>query len=186
MKLIFEFNTDAFDLSASHLARILLDIQHLAIVSIALAKETLEVDEIVFNPYFQSYKRMIETTGEDLKEAELTILSIKKESPLIVEAALKKLSDIAKKSTKEVFLFIINKILFVDLEREKRSLENQKLREEIIEKRINNASQVLNLAQKVPNNILREQLIASLTSSIMPFETEHPPIKSITIVDDKE
>jgi hypothetical protein len=184
MRILFEFDTENYDLTASHMARILLDIQHLAIVCVSLAKESFERDDVVFNEYLRHYKGMVEARIDDLDDSEVSIVRLKMESPLEVEVVLKKLAKAAVKPVADAFRFIINKIFFVDLEREKKSLENALMREEITQRKIKNASQALNLAKKIPNSHLREQFIESLTSSVMPFEVEHPPLKSVKVIEE--
>ena len=186
MKLLFEFDIDGFDLSAVQLARILLDIQHLAIVNRALEEDHLEPDDIVFDEYKRKYKWLIEATDEELGAAELTIVRIKMESPLSVVLQLKKLPQSAQKALVKSYRYVINHLLFVDLEREKRGVEIQLMREQVLEKRIKNASSALNLVKKIPDEHLREEFIDSLRSSILPFGTEHPQIKSVKLITDND
>ncbi len=189
MRIVFEFDTENYDLTASHLARILLDIQHLAIVCVALAKGSFQRDDVVFDEFLQHYKFMVEARIDDLDDTEVSIIRIKKESPMEVEIALKKLAKVVTKNAGAMFRFVRDRIFFIDLEREKRSRENDKIllenalmREEVALKKIKNASEGLDLALKIPDPNLREQLIKALTSSVIPFELDHPPLKSIKVI----
>lgn len=186
MKITFEFDTDDLQLDAVHLARIVLDIQHLAIVTRALAEDELNADHSVFNEYKRKYKWLIEATGGELGDAELTTVSLRMESPLFIEFKTKKFAKSVQKAFAKTFRYIINHLLFVDLEREKRSVEIQLIREQVLEQRIKNATSALNFAKKIPDKELREELIDSLRSSIWPFEIEHPPIKSIKLIEDSD
>lgn len=107
------------------------------------------------------------------------------ESPLFIELETKKFAEKVQKAFARTFRYIISHLLFVDLEREKRSVEIQLIREQVLEKRIKTAASALNLAKKIPDEQLREEFIDSLRSSIWPFETEHPPIKSVKLIEDK-
>jgi hypothetical protein len=186
MRITFEFDTDDLDLDAVHLARIMLDIQHLVIVIRALAEDRLGADHIVFDEYKRKYKWLIEATGRDLGDAELTTVSLRMESPLFVEFKTKKFAESVQRAFVRVFRYIINHFLFIDLEREKRKVEIQLIREQVLEKRIKTATSALNLAKKVPDERLREELIDSLRGSIWPFEIDHPPIKSINLIEDSD
>jgi uncharacterized protein YnzC (UPF0291/DUF896 family) len=185
MKILIEFGTDGFELHPVNLARLLLDIQHLAIVTRALAEDNLKANDIVFDPYKRKYKWLIEATEEELGMAELTVVHIRMDSPLLVELQLKKLSKSAQKAFTKSYQYIINHLLYNDLEREKRSVEILMMREQVLEKRLKNASSALNLVKKIPDEQLREEFIDSLRSSVLPFGTEHPPIKTIKLIGEK-
>ncbi len=160
----------------------------MAIVSYALAADRLRSGDIVSDPYKRKYKWLIEATGEDedLDDAVLTIIRIRMESPLLIELASKKLVQRIQQAFAQSFRYIINHLLFIDLEREKRSVEIQMMREQVLEQRIKNASSALNLVKKIPNKQLREEFIDSLRSSVFPFAIEHPPIKSIQLIEDAD
>jgi hypothetical protein len=186
MRITFEFDTDDLQIDAIQLARIMLDIQHLAIVIHALAEDKLNAGHIVFDEYKRKYKWLIEATDGELGDAELTTVGLRMESPLFVEFKTKKFAESVQKAFARIFRYVINRLLFVDLEREKRSVEIQLIREQVLEKRIKSAASALNLAKKVPDERLREELIDSLRSSIWPFEIEHPPIKSVRLIEESD
>jgi hypothetical protein len=183
MRITFEFDSDNLQLSATHVARIMLDIQHLAIVARALAEDKLNADHIVFDEYKREYKWLIEATGEELGDAQLTTVRLRMESPLFIELETKRFAEKVQKAFVRTFRYIVNHLLFVDLEREKRSVQIQLIREQVLEKRIRTAASALNLAKKIPDEQLREEFIDSLRGSIWPFETEHPPIKSVKLLE---
>ena len=56
----------------------------------------------------------------------------------------------------------------------------------MLEKRIKSVASALNLAKKTSDDRLREELIDSLRASIWPFEIEHPPIKSVNLIEDRD
>lgn len=184
MRLFFEFETEDSDLHPINLARMLLDIQHLVIVLRALSKDQLQPDDIVFDPYKQKYKWMIEATGDDIGDAELTINRITKESPFSILLKVKELPERATKAFVQAYRYITN-LLLIDLEREKRSVEILLMREQVLGKRIETVSAALDLVKKFPDEQLRREFIENLKSSVLPFVTEHPPIKSVTLITDK-
>lgn len=181
MRILIEFDTDGIDLNPISFARLMLDIQHLAIVTRALAEDKFQSDDIVFDWYRQKYSWMIEATEEDLGMAALSIVRISMGS-LLVELKPKKLAQGIQKAFARAFRYIVNHLLFVDLEREKRSVENQMKREEVLEKRIENMASAWKLIKKIPDPELRETFIVSLRSSVFPFTAEHPPIKSVKVI----
>src|SRR5437016_530799 len=136
MTLVFEFDTDRYELDSVHIARIFLDIQHLAIVTFALAGDKLDADHMVFDEYKRKLKNKV-----------VTIVRV-----------------------------VINNLFFIDLERERRTVAIQLMREQVLEQRIKNVSDALSLAKKIPNGHLREEYLESLRSSVLPFAIEHPPI----------
>ena len=183
MRITFEFDTDDSQLDAVHLSRIVLDIQHLAIVTRALAEDELTPDHIVFDEYKSEYKWLIEASGQ-LGDAELLTVRLRMESPLFFEFQTKKLAESVQKVFARAFRYIINHLLFVDLEREKRSVEIQLIREQVLEQRIKSAASAWNLVKRIPDERLREEFINSLRSSTWPFAIEHPPIKAIKLIED--
>ncbi|HEX8141309.1 MAG TPA: hypothetical protein VF553_01860 [Pyrinomonadaceae bacterium] len=182
MKISFEFNVNGFDLHPAHLARMLLDIQHLVIICAALAEAPLQGDNLVFDVNKQKYKKLIEATSDDLGEAELTVSRIKMESPLLIEVATK-LREGVKKHFATAFYYVRDNILFVDLKREEMAVGIEARREEVIEKRIKNAADALNLVEKIPDPQLRNEFVAGLSRTLLSFAIEHPPIKSVNLIE---
>jgi hypothetical protein len=185
MRILVEFDTENVELHAIEFARIMLDIQHLAIVVRALAEDRLHPNDIVFDPYKQKYQWMIEAAGPDIGMAELTIVNIT-EGSLLIELEPKKVARKIQKAFTRAFRYVINHFLFVDLERQKRSVEIQMMREQLLRKRIGNAAAALGLIKKIPDAQLREEFIDSLRSSVLPFLFEHPPIKSVKLIGDTD
>jgi hypothetical protein len=181
MRILIEFDTDGIELHPISYARMMLDIQHMAIVCRAIAEDRLRADDIVFDWYKRKYTWMIEATEEEIGMAELTITRIDMGS-LLVELTPKKLAKNMQKAFAGAFRYIANHLLFIDLEREKRSIENQLKREEVLEKRIENVAAALKLINKIPDEHLRDEFIESLRSSVLPFTTEHPPVKSVKLI----
>jgi len=184
MRIQFVFDTDNYELHAVSLARILLDIQHMAIVSFALAKEQLPIDDIVFDDYKQKYSWMIEAQEADLGGAALLVTSITMASPLKIELGSKNLTKGVKKAFIKTYRYITEHLLFTDLEREKRSVDIEWMREQVLEQRIKNFESALNLTKKIPDENMRQQYLESLRSSVYPFIAEHPPIKEVKLIDD--
>jgi len=183
IRLVFEFDTDMDELDSVHMARIFLDIQHLAIVTFALADKRLDAAHMVFDHYKRKYKWLVEAQAEDLGESQLTAVRIRLESPLIIEVAGKKLAQGLNSTVLPVIRYVVTNLLFIDLEREKRSVAIQLMREQVLEQRIKNASAALGLAKKIPSGDLREEYLESLRASVLPFALEHPPMKSIKIIE---
>jgi hypothetical protein len=172
-------------LEAVQFARLMLDIQHLCAMTAGLASLNS------LQPYLPSfeesssfkYSALIELPPHYFGYAGATVARIRQESPLIVELLVGVPKALAG-FFKENFETIYRRFFYGDLERAKRTLELENMREDIRGKRIKNLESVFDLAQKIPDARLRRQFLQNLDSSIVPFLTEHPPIRSVDLDDD--
>lgn len=183
MKISFEFDVTGFDLHATHLARILLDIQHLALICVLLAEDRPDGRSIFLEEYEQRFQGLVEATRDDLGAAELTVSRIKMESPLLIEV-LMKLREGAKKSFIKTFYYIRDTLLFVDLKREEMEVGIQALKEEVMTKRIENLTAALKLAEKIPDLKLRNKFVKRLSQTLLSFATEYPPLLSVELAEE--
>ena len=184
MRLSVTFDVGPPGLEATHLARLLLDLQHLAIITVASTRPSLGRADIVFDPYKQSSKWMAEATGEMIGDAAVTVSRITYQSPLGIELEFKKLPGRLAGRAAEILRSILNHVLFADLEREKRKVQIEDLREDVRRKRIANVASALDLMARIQDPVLRQQFITSLSSSLRPFEDEHPRMTDVTVVED--
>jgi hypothetical protein len=185
VRILLEFDTQGYELRVVAVARLLLDLQHVATMARALAVDRLQRDDIVFDWYFQKYSWMIEASSEDLGLGDLSLVRINSGS-LKIEVKPGKLVQGLQKAFAQSFSYIIKNILYVDLEREKRGLDNQLKREEVLRDRLENAAKAFQLIKKIPDEDLREQFIESLKSSVLPFAMEHPPLKSAKLIEEPD
>jgi hypothetical protein len=186
MKFSFEFDVAGFELHATHLARIALDIQYLALSCSVLVDDQPRNSRIIFDDHEQKYKKLVEATGEDLGAAELTVLRIKMESPLLIEVTAK-LKEGVKKAFIKKFNYIKDILFLVDLKRKEMDVGIQVRKEEVIAKRIENADALLELSKKIPDLTLRKEFVKGLSRTLLSFADEHPPLLSVELVEeDKE
>jgi hypothetical protein len=185
LRISIRFQNEDHDIEAVQLARLILDIQHLCAMTAGLgALNSLQPYLPAFQaPYFFKYSNVIELPPSYFEYATVTVLRIRQESPLSLELLIripKALAGFFKDNFKTIF----DRFFYGDLERARRGLELESVREDIRAKRIKNLESVFDLAQKIPDGHLREQFVESLDSSIKPFLTEHPPMKAVELTDD--
>jgi hypothetical protein len=182
MRVAMSFDVKRPGLSAPHLARLLLDIQHLAVNMVAIESVSrLSQDHMILDPYRQKYSVVIETKDSDFGDSLVIVDSINQQSPLWIGTLLK----IARSITGSVarnYKLIYERVLFGDLERKKRILELRLMDEDRVRKRIENCGLALDLARKIPPH-LQEAFIGSLTSSLLPFFKEHPLITRLDVTE---
>lgn len=186
LRVQFRFDVGEDGLDAPHLARLLLDLQHLAVVAVALSKDVILPSDVALDLRMASYKRMIEAQADDLGQAIATIAKIQQESPLRVELLFSKIPKALIRPAAATFKFMFERIFFGDVEREKREIANARAREEVLGARIENLAAALDVARKLPSRELREEFVRGLMSSIRPFEEEHPKIVEAKVLDDQE
>jgi hypothetical protein len=186
LRVLFRFDVGEYSLDAPHLARLLLDLQHLIAVAVALSKDVIPLDDVALDLSMASYKRMIEAQPEELGQATATIARIRQESPLLVELLLKKLPKALIRPAATTFKFIFDRIFFGDIERERRMLANAITREEILRVRVETLGVALDVARKLPGRESRDQFMRGVISSIRPFEEEHPKILEAKVLDEQE
>jgi len=190
IRVILQFDPEAPDIQAIPFARLLCDIQDLSlmVVILSLSEDVTRMDEILIgsiavDPVLQKYAAFIEMRAGAFGVAEVYLQRIEKHSPLIIEYLLK-LPSVLNGPFRKAFKFIYERVLYGDLQRQKRQLEVDSRRENLLRKRIDNLSAAFDLADKIQNPRLREQFLAGLEFSITPFETEHPQITSAEVHDD--
>jgi hypothetical protein len=186
LTLRFRFSPMIRYLEVPHFARLLLDLQHLAIMTIALAEEALPPNDIVFDSYRQKHESMVEAGSTILGYRVATVDRIIQESPLVIDLSLKQLPKALWRPVAGTFKFLVERVFFGDLEREKRALDNERLREEIRRAKIENLGAAFDIGAKIPDPQLREQFLSSLASSIRPFEEEHPKIVEAQVFEDEK
>lgn len=176
------------DLQSIRLARLLLDLQHLTVMVTTLASFQESVGagvlpvELALDDALWKYKTVIELPSDYFGPLTAFVDGISKQSPLTVDLLLKLPKALAT-AIKSNVQMILHRIFFGDLERTKLSLENDKLREEVIGKRLENLSSAFGLAQKILDPALRQQFERNLIGSMRPFWDEHPPVKSLDLKD---
>ena len=174
---------DSPGLEAPHLARLLLDIQHLMTVSVVLARPAVSVFDILAVTRITTYKAMAEASELELGDTTAVIDRIVQESPLQIGVQLKAIAGGLKDQTGKVLRFVFERVFFGDLQREKRGLENASLREDIRRKKIENLASTFDLAKKIPDRATREAFLESVMAAIRPFEEDHPPLKRANVTD---
>jgi len=186
LRVLFRFDVGEDSLDAPHLARLLLDLQHLVVVAVALSQDVIPPNDVALDLGMASYKRMVEAQADDLGQATATIARIRQESPLLVELLLNKLPKLLIRPATTTFRFIFDRIFFGDIERERRMLINAGTREEILRARVETLGAALDVARKLPNRELRDQFMNGVISSIRPFEEEHPKILEAKVLDEQD
>ena len=185
MKLKIAFDTDQQDLLATELARLLLDLQHLSIVAVYLPRPAYSPKDIIFDPFLLKYEKMFLADPYILGETAPAISRIHKDSPLEIELLFKKLNSKAVQSVSGAFRFLFERVLFGDLEREKRRIENEAAYQEVLRKKLELIADAYKLSKKMPPD-QQDQFMDSLRWAIEPFERRHPPIERYEIDDDDD
>ena len=128
---------------------------------------------------------MIEHDASFFGDTIVEVTRIRYESPLFIQTAMKVAKwagELAAKNVKSIG----ERFLYGDLERKRRELELDNLREDIRAKRIKNVEAAFDLAAKIPNPELRQRFAENLTNSIAPFITEHPPILELQAIAEED
>jgi hypothetical protein len=183
MHVMMEFDVESPGLSASHLARLLLDIQHLAVNMVAIEREwELPQNHLIRDPYRQKYSAVIETPDGDFGDSLVIVDAISQQSPLWIRSALKIPGAMASFVANN-YRLIYERVLFGDLERQKRIMELRLMNEDRLRKRIETSGLALDLLHKVPPH-LQDDYLRSLISSLLPFFNEHPVVTKLDIDED--
>lgn len=105
----------------------------------------------------------------DRLDIETGIVSIRQQSPLtfetVVRAPLRLVRRIAQNAR-----VLYERFYFFDVERQRRILDNESTREDIIRKRIQNLDSLYDLDQKIQDPYLREQVRRHLITSVLPLD----------------
>jgi hypothetical protein len=181
----FEFDTPPDGLEGTHLARLLLDLQHLLIVAIALGRPRIESSDPALDLWIRSYKGMAEATHVQLGDTTSLVAKIVQNSPLTIGLFLTEVSGALKERAGSVLRFIFDRIFFADLERERRQAKIEAEREEIRQKRIDTLAKTFDLVEKIGDPALRASFVEGLESAIRPFEEDHPRIRRAEVTDRK-
>ena len=183
MRLVFEFDTAGVCLNVTHLARILCDIQHLGIVAAMPGLYAFKSESVrrLLSPHVESYKGMVETGDKHLYPATLCISAISTTNPLTLELFYKTLPTELKERAGALIQSFIDRIIFLDYEKEKRNIQIQRMHADLIRKNIENLLLALEIAEKIPDENIRRDYIESLISAIYPFKEEHPFISKFEI-----
>lgn len=191
MRISITFDTTD-DLQAIHLARLLLDLQHLTVMvtALALLEEPAQAGmlpiEVAFDApddredSFWKYSSLIEHRDSPLGPLTAIVDKIHKESPMTIELLLK-LPKAIVSAIKNNSQTIYKRIFFHEEERTRLFLENELRREDLRKKRLENLSSAFKLAKTIPDPVLRKQFEQNLVASVRPFLDEHPPVKSLDI-----
>lgn len=182
----FEFVPTPRPLTAISFARLFCDLQHVSATMMALpVVGQIPQRDVMFRPRAWKYSFVIELSHGELGSYEVFIPRVKQTSPLWVEVLMKVPKEVASKVAK-AFRIAFQRVSYGDIEREKRLVEVDIMREERLKKRIENLAATYRLAQEIHDDEAREIFLQGLEFSLRPFFEEHPPIKKIkfSIVDD--
>jgi hypothetical protein len=187
LDLQLEFDVDDGHISATELARIILNVQRqtTALTLVATsemwydwAREGLFADpssqfHSVESATYQSFisERGAPLEGPEFLFARAEIVGIRMESPLTVRALLF-LPDWATKLVREALAFIYTRFYFGDLDRERKSLENDALRQQVIAQKIKNLEETLELERRFPGPWAKEIVRVHLLSSVLEFDPD--------------
>jgi len=186
LRISILFESQDHDIDAVQLARLILDIQHLCAMTAGVSSlNSLQPYLPAFQTsFFFKYSNVIELPPSYFDYATVTIRRVRQDSPLSLELLIRIPKELGA-FFKDNFKTIVDRFLYGDLERARRGLELDSMREDIRAKRIKNLESVFDLAQKIPDGRLRHQFVESLDSSIKPFLEQHPPIKAVELRDDE-
>jgi hypothetical protein len=162
MRVYFEFDVADGGLASTHFARLFCDIQHLITTTFALVNTEIGSHDAAFNPWLQSYKGMVEARGEALGYSEVFVVGMSLASPLKIEVSLPKIPASLKGQLARAIRFVVNRVLFIDLERKKRELEIHRTRQELEGARLKNLSSAFDLAERIPDPALRRRFLESM------------------------
>ena len=76
MKFALEFETPEGGLEATHLARLLLDLQHLAVIAVALGREVLTPTEPALSLFTRKYEFMVSADTAALRDSTVFVTRI--------------------------------------------------------------------------------------------------------------
>lgn len=183
MTLELEFDVPGGALLPAELARLCLDVQHQAIAVALLSSSRVRGASApgrtrwTHDRSMLSYKFMAESTRADLRDIplEVDIVGLKFGSPLIVTVIIKFATALGSAPV-QVFRTIYERILLGDLERQKRQLEIDMMREDLRHKQFDNrvkeVHELLGLNDTLTGHPNIDQSIRDhMISSIAPFDS---------------
>jgi hypothetical protein len=190
LQLTFEVGDEILP---SALARILLDVQHQAMVFTLMAEAESEFGAIAIGGrpgaevrrYLNdteeliSYKYMAEASQSSFGRLplEVGVTRLRMESPLWVETTIRAARGVVTLVQRN-FRTLHERVYFGDLERERRRIQNAASREEVIAARIRNIDAAYDLSEKISDAEIREALRRHLISAVAPFDpvlSNQPP-----------
>jgi hypothetical protein len=181
IRLEVEFAVVEPGLPASQLARLILDLQELVITAHALARaDAITADDPAIDPGTHLYKRMVEVQPGTLGEAEAIVELISQASPLQL-GLLIRIGERLRRPLVAALHLLAERVLYSDLERERRQIDNQIHRQELISKVLDNIERAAQIQRRVRDPRVQELLRDSLRSTVTPFLVEHPPITRATV-----
>lgn len=183
MYVEIEFDSPPDGLEATHLSRLLLDLQHLMVMATALARPAIRASDPAFNVWIRSYKGMVEANPSDLLDTTVHVALIYQQSPLKIGLYLKEISGALKARAEKVLRFIFERVFFGDLEREHRKVLIETEREDLRQKEIETLAKTFDLVEKIGDPELRKSFIGGLGSAIRPFQEDHPTIRRAEVIE---
>lgn len=183
-ELMFEVSEPG--LPAAQFARLLLDLQEVAIMAHALGRlDELDVNDPALEPVAHKYEHMIAAQRGTWGEAEATVDTISQGSPLKIGLLLK-VGQALRRPVAAALRLLVERVIYLDLERERRQIANDIRREDLIEKKLDNIERALKIQRRVRDPEIRRRLRFALDSTVRPFVVEHPPIVSARVQDDDD
>ncbi len=173
MRAVLSFRAVELGLETGALARLLLDLQHLAILAVALTKVRLSFDEHALDWSRQSYHWMIEASSRDIGEAAAKVTQVAIEDPLRVELTFPHVHPELVDRTATALRAVFERVQFIDLERERRAHRLDSMEETLRNQHLDNLVDALDLASQFQDPERRSALLRSLEAGLRPFE-HHP------------
>jgi len=171
-------------------ARLMCDLQHLSLMVVSLAMldeypgtDVLPTGSAVFDPALQKYTVFIETRVGAFGVAEVHVVRIEQQSPTLIEFVLR-IPKTLNAACVRAWKFIFERVLYGDIEREKRRADVDSMREDVLRKRLENLAAAYDLSARIQDPYLRERFLRSFESSLAPFGTDHPQITDGFVRDD--
>jgi hypothetical protein len=180
-------------IEAISFARMLIELQRLSLIVVTLGQleqhhpvaDQLLRESPIFDPALQTYSAFIVTRGTFFGPGEVHIVRIQQQSPMLIEFFLKVSKELSGACVK-AWRFIFERVLFGDVEKEKRWVNVGIARQELLKKRLENLAAAYDLSAKIEDPRLRERFLAKLEGTLMPFGLEYPEITETTVREEKD
>jgi len=188
MKINYQFRslTDV-EISATQVARLFCDIQHLNVVAYALAYSRYDesfadnMDLLMFSPAHQKYTYYIEPNAR-FGDAELEIELISKRSPFKISASPKRVLNQVKNDLTEIYELSFQ---WIRSEVRRKDAEANLREQETIGKLLENSERILALLERIPDKKKRADYADQIYAAIEPFvDGRHLTLSRIDVLDD--
>ena len=166
-------------LEIGELARLLLDLQHLAILAVALGRSSPDQNAVDWSR--QSYHWMVEASRREIGEATATVTRFDIGTPLRLGITFPQVPPELEEQTARALRALLERLQLIDLERGAHRLDE--MEEASRRRHLDNLADALDLASRFQDTRQRSALLRSLEAGLRPFE-RHPGMTDATVFAD--